>query len=231
MLHRGTGPDRPTRRSGQARRRSRANLRRPWVDRHEPGTPRAAGSAGRLPRRRYPGGDQARPTGPFPARCPGHRRRADRPAGQPEPGRIGVRPDGRRWQVVVQRAGHGRRVRSRPDRLRTRVGMRVAKAKGYLRGKQPKLTHRQEAHLVSLVHGGEYSTAEVAELFNVGSSTRLPGDRTPKPGSPRRPRRRATLNRRPASHMPHPCGTPARGSAPAPGHHHSTFGFRDARTG
>jgi hypothetical protein len=32
-------------------------------------------------------------------------------------------------------------------RLRTREGMKVAKAKGRLRGKQPKLIHRQEAHL------------------------------------------------------------------------------------
>lgn len=55
-------------------------------------------------------------------------------------------------------------------RLRMKEGMRVAKAKGHLRGKQPKLTRRQEAHLVSLVHSGEYSTAEVAELFNVGRS-------------------------------------------------------------
>ena len=49
--------------------------------------------------------------------------------------------------------------------------MKVAKAKGRLRGKQPKLNRRQEAHLVSLVHSGEYSTAEVAELFGVGRST------------------------------------------------------------
>jgi DNA invertase Pin-like site-specific DNA recombinase len=56
-------------------------------------------------------------------------------------------------------------------RLRTKEGMRVAKAKGHLRGKQPKLGRRQEAHLVSLVHSGDYSTAEVAELFNVGRST------------------------------------------------------------
>lgn len=59
-------------------------------------------------------------------------------------------------------------------RLRTKEGMRVAKAKGHLHGKQPKLTRRQEAHLVSLVHGDEYSTAEVAELFNVGRSTVYP---------------------------------------------------------
>lgn len=56
-------------------------------------------------------------------------------------------------------------------RLRTKEGMRVAKAKGRLRGKQPKLNRRQEAHLVSLVHSGEYSTAEVAELSGVGRST------------------------------------------------------------
>ena len=56
-------------------------------------------------------------------------------------------------------------------RLRTREGMKVAKASGRLCGKQPKLNRRQEAHLVSLVHSGEYSTLEVAELFGVGRST------------------------------------------------------------
>src|SRR4051812_42421119 len=56
-------------------------------------------------------------------------------------------------------------------RLRTVEGMKVAKAKGRLRGKQPKLNRKQEAHLVSLVHSGEYSTLEVAELFGVGRST------------------------------------------------------------
>jgi DNA invertase Pin-like site-specific DNA recombinase len=60
-----------------------------------------------------------------------------------------------------------------PDliRLRTVEGMKVAQAKGRLRGKQPKLNPKQEAHLVSLVHSGEYSTLEVAELFGVGRST------------------------------------------------------------
>jgi DNA invertase Pin-like site-specific DNA recombinase len=56
-------------------------------------------------------------------------------------------------------------------RLRTREGMKVAKAKGRLSGKQPKLNHRQEAHLVALLDGGEYSTAELADLFGVGRST------------------------------------------------------------
>ena len=56
-------------------------------------------------------------------------------------------------------------------RLRTREGMKVAKAKGRLRGKQPKLNQRQEAHLVALLKGGEYSTAELADLFGVARST------------------------------------------------------------
>ena len=56
-------------------------------------------------------------------------------------------------------------------RLRTKEGMRVAKAKGRLRGKQPKLNPRQEAHLVSLLKSGEFSTAEIGDLFGVARST------------------------------------------------------------
>jgi len=56
-------------------------------------------------------------------------------------------------------------------RSRTREGMRVAKAKGHLRGKQPKLNPRQEAHLVELLHSGQYSTAEIGDLFGVARST------------------------------------------------------------
>ena len=56
-------------------------------------------------------------------------------------------------------------------RLRTKEGMKVAKAKGRLRGKQPKLNHRQEAHLVALRSAGEYGSAELADLFGVARST------------------------------------------------------------
>ena len=56
-------------------------------------------------------------------------------------------------------------------RLRTREGMQVAKGKGRLRGKQPKLNARQEAHLVALHRAGEHSTAELGELFGVARST------------------------------------------------------------
>lgn len=56
-------------------------------------------------------------------------------------------------------------------RARAREGMAVAKAKGRLRGKEPKLTPRPEAHLVSLARAGEHTTLELAKLFNVGRST------------------------------------------------------------
>lgn len=56
-------------------------------------------------------------------------------------------------------------------RTRTREGMKVAKAKGRLRGKAPKLTGRQEAHLVQLHAAGEHTVGELAELFTVGRST------------------------------------------------------------
>src|SRR5579875_2097517 len=56
-------------------------------------------------------------------------------------------------------------------RMRTREGMKVARAKGRLRGKQPKLSSRQEAHLVSLHRAGTYTGAELAELFSVARST------------------------------------------------------------
>ena len=56
-------------------------------------------------------------------------------------------------------------------RMRTREGMKVARAKGRLRGKQPKLKPTQEAHLVELWRAGQHTSAELAELFSVARST------------------------------------------------------------
>jgi hypothetical protein len=56
-------------------------------------------------------------------------------------------------------------------RSRTKEGMRVAKAKGHLRGKRPKLKPREEAHLVELLRSGEYTTGELGDLFDVARST------------------------------------------------------------
>ncbi len=49
--------------------------------------------------------------------------------------------------------------------------MRVAKAKGRLRGQQPKLNPRQEAHLVALHRTGEHTVGELGDLFGITRST------------------------------------------------------------
>lgn len=54
---------------------------------------------------------------------------------------------------------------------RTREGMQVARSKGRLRGKQPKLSVPQQRHLMEVYNAGTHSTAELAELFNVARST------------------------------------------------------------
>jgi DNA invertase Pin-like site-specific DNA recombinase len=59
-------------------------------------------------------------------------------------------------------------------RMRTREGMNVARAKGHLKGKQPKLTVNQARHLLQLDDVDTYSTAEMAEWaesFGVSRST------------------------------------------------------------
>jgi DNA invertase Pin-like site-specific DNA recombinase len=56
-------------------------------------------------------------------------------------------------------------------RMRTREGMAVARAKGKLKGKQPKLTARQQAHLVQQHQSGEHTIADLAELFSVSRAT------------------------------------------------------------
>ncbi|MFJ3146708.1 recombinase family protein [Streptomyces halstedii] len=56
-------------------------------------------------------------------------------------------------------------------RMRTREGMAVARAKARLKGKQPKLTARQQAHLVHQHQSGEHTIADLAELFSVSRAT------------------------------------------------------------
>ena len=70
-------------------------------------------------------------------------------------------------------------------RLRTREGMAVARAKGKLRGKQPKLSDKQQKELRRMRDTGEYSISDLAELFTVSRPTvyrtlaRVAGDKQP----------------------------------------------------
>jgi DNA invertase Pin-like site-specific DNA recombinase len=56
-------------------------------------------------------------------------------------------------------------------RLRTREGMAVARAKGKLRGKKPKLSEKQAKELRRLYDTTEYSISDLAELFSVSRPT------------------------------------------------------------
>jgi DNA invertase Pin-like site-specific DNA recombinase len=56
-------------------------------------------------------------------------------------------------------------------RMRTREGMAVARSKGKLRGKQPGLSARQQAHLVEQHATGEHTIADLAELFSISRAT------------------------------------------------------------
>src|SRR5712664_514403 len=56
-------------------------------------------------------------------------------------------------------------------RLRTREGMAMARAKGKLRGKRPKLSDKQHRELWRMYETGEYSINDLAELFAVSRPT------------------------------------------------------------
>ncbi len=56
-------------------------------------------------------------------------------------------------------------------RMRTREGMAIARARGKLHGKQPKLSDRQQRELSRMHATGEYSISDLAELFSVSRPT------------------------------------------------------------
>ena len=56
-------------------------------------------------------------------------------------------------------------------RMRTREGMAIARAKGRLKGRAPKLSPARQAHLLELHAAGEHTVVELAELFEVSRPT------------------------------------------------------------
>jgi DNA invertase Pin-like site-specific DNA recombinase len=55
--------------------------------------------------------------------------------------------------------------------MRTREGMAIARSRGKLKGRQPKLTARQQTELVRMHASGDYTIAELMEVFSVGRAT------------------------------------------------------------
>lgn len=56
-------------------------------------------------------------------------------------------------------------------RMRTKEGMAVARAKGKLKGKKPKLSDRRQIELRRMYDTGDYSISDLAELFAVSRPT------------------------------------------------------------
>jgi DNA invertase Pin-like site-specific DNA recombinase len=56
-------------------------------------------------------------------------------------------------------------------RLRTREGMKIARAKGRLRGKRPKLSDKQQKELGRMHGTGQYTISDLAELFSISRPT------------------------------------------------------------
>ncbi|BDZ55180.1 DNA-invertase hin [Agromyces marinus] len=56
-------------------------------------------------------------------------------------------------------------------RARTREGMQIARAKGRLRGRAPKLSAAQQALLVQVYRSGSHTIAELGQIFKVSRAT------------------------------------------------------------
>ncbi len=56
-------------------------------------------------------------------------------------------------------------------RLRTREGMAIARTRGKLRGKRPKLSDKQQKELRRMHDSGDYAISDLAELFSVSRPT------------------------------------------------------------
>jgi DNA invertase Pin-like site-specific DNA recombinase len=56
-------------------------------------------------------------------------------------------------------------------RMRTREGMAIARAKGRLKGRKPKLTTKQQTELRRMRGTGHYTISDLAELFNISRPT------------------------------------------------------------
>ncbi|MEU4549919.1 recombinase family protein [Nonomuraea dietziae] len=77
-------------------------------------------------------------------------------------------------------------------KMRTREGMAIARSRGRLKGRAPKPTARQRAELVRMHATGDYTIAELTEVF------RRPRHRLPSP-RPRSRRNTQPRNGRPAT--------------------------------
>src|SRR5207247_9539173 len=133
--------------------------------------PRPRPGARRCPRRRHPRRPETRSAGSLRARRPGDRRRSRRPRHQALPRRAGLRPTDPLGKMFFNILATFAEFEVDLLRMRTREGMAVARAKGNLRGKQPKLSGRQQRELARMAAAGEYTIADLAEVVTISRAT------------------------------------------------------------
>src|ERR1039457_5072463 len=75
------------------------------------------------------------------------------------------------WARCLQHPRHLRRIRSRPTTDANERGHGPGQGEGKIRGKQPKLSPKQQRELVRMAGTGEYTIADLAELFTVSRTT------------------------------------------------------------
>ena len=90
---------------------------------------------------------------------------------QPALGRTLYDPDDPMGKMFVNILTTFAEVEADLIRLRTREGMAIARARGQLRGKRPKLSDRQQRELCRMHATREYSISDLAELFTVSRPT------------------------------------------------------------
>lgn len=55
--------------------------------------------------------------------------------------------------------------------MRTREGMAIARAKGRLKGRQPKLSSKQQNELRRMHASGDYTITDLADIFSISRPT------------------------------------------------------------
>ena len=171
LFHRPAGSGRPAPGPPGPRRRRGSHLHRSRTHRHEPRLTRPRPGPRRRAPGRHPGRAQTRPPRQVRPGCPSHRRPAlgTRRETGPRPHALG--PGRSHGQDVLQYPRHLRRVRSRSHPPAHPRGHGHRPRQGKLRGKQPKLSDRQQWELCRMHVTGEYSISDLAEIFTVSRPT------------------------------------------------------------
>ena len=171
LFHRPAGSGRPAPGALGAGCRRGSHLHRSQPHRRHPRPPRPRPGPRRRARRRHAGRAETRPAGKVRPGCARHRRSASgtRRETGPRPGHL--RPGRSDGKAVLQYPRTFAEFEADLIRMRTREGMAIARARGKLRGKQPKLSDRQQRELCRIHATGQYSISDLAELFSVSRPT------------------------------------------------------------